>query len=196
MDLLAYLNIPNLEEVARKNGIVVPRLRGYTLMAEEEQVSRSEMLAEVHAACIYRIEDMCCSYPRFSINPAWSEYSLATKRSKDKYLIKDSDGHTVGIRWNLLHGKKRKNVKYVMKKTRRIIERFYEVQNKYAGRADVLKVHARIGGGNWPYYYQEVVDKPWFLEKVDSIYDSTYCDIFCRIEPVVLGEPVEGGTSP
>ena len=196
MDLFAYLNIPNLEDVARKNGIVVPRLRGYTLMAEEEQVSRSEMLAEVHAACIYRIEDMCCSYPRFSINPAWSEYSLATKQSKDKYLIKDSDGHTVGIRWHLLHGKKRKNVKYVVKKTRRQIEHFYEVQNKYAGRADVLKVHARIGGGNWPYYYQEVVDKPWFLEKVDSIYDSTYCDIFCRIEPVVLGEPVEGGTSP
>ena len=195
MDLFAYLNIPNLEEVAQKNGIVVPRLRGYTLMAEVEPVSRSEMLAEVYAACMYRIEDMCCSYPRFSINPAWSEYSLATKRNKNKYLIKDNDGHTVGIRWNLLHGKRRKNVKYVMKKTRRKIERFYEVQNKYAGRADVLKVHARIGGGNWPYYYQEVVDKSWFLEKVDDIYDSTYCDIFCRIEPVALGESVEGGTS-
>lgn len=193
MRILTFLIWKKLLE---KNGIVVPRLRGYTLMAEEEPASRDEILAEVYAACTYRIEDMCCSYPRFSINPAWSEYSLATKRSKDKYLIKDSDGHTVGVRWNLLHGKRRKNVKYVMKKTRRQIEHFYEVQNKYAGSADVLKVHARIGGGNWPHYYQEVVNKPWFLEKVDSIYDSTYCDIFCRIEPVVLSEPVEGGTSP
>lgn len=194
MDLFAYFNIPNLAEVARKNGIVVPRLRGYTLMTEEEPVSRDEMLAEARAACMYRLEDMCSSYPRFSISPAWYECSRATKRIKDKYLIKDCDGHTVSIRWNLLHGKKRKNVKYVIKKTRREIERFYEVQNKYAGRADVLKVHARIGGGNWPYYYQEVVDKPWFLEKVDDIYDSTYCDVFCRIEPVTPGESVEGGT--
>ena len=58
----------------------------------------------------------------------------------------------------------------------------YEVWNKYAGREDILYIHARIGGGNWKVYYRQVVDKPWFLEKVDDSFDSTYCDIYARLK--------------
>ena len=59
----------------------------------------------------------------------------------------------------------------------------YAVWNKYVGRNDILYIHARIGGGNWGSYYTEVVDKPWFLEKIDDAFDSTYCDIYAKIEP-------------
>jgi hypothetical protein len=44
------------------------------------------------------------------------------------------------------------------------------------------------GGGNWVYYGKEVVDKPWFLEKVDDAYDDTYCDIYTKIKSQVESE--------
>ena len=61
-------------------------------------------------------------------------------------------------------------------------ERQAEVFNKYVGRDDILYIHARIGGGNWSHYYKDVVNQPWFIEKVDDGFDSTYCDIYARIK--------------
>jgi hypothetical protein len=55
--------------------------------------------------------------------------------------------------------------------------------NKYIGRDDILYVHARIGSGNWPAYRDEVVNQPWFLEKIDDAFDPTYCDIYAKIDP-------------
>lgn len=57
-----------------------------------------------------------------------------------------------------------------------------EIWNKYAGRDDILYIHARIGGNNWPHYHDQVDTKPWFLEKVDDSFDSTYCDIYAKIK--------------
>ena len=45
-----------------------------------------------------------------------------------------------------------------------------------------MYIHSRIGGKNWSHYYKEVVDKEWFLEKVDDCFDSTYCDIYAKIK--------------
>ena len=53
--------------------------------------------------------------------------------------------------------------------------------NKYVGRKDILYIHARIGGGNWSYYHHRVDKQPWFIEKVDDAFDSTYCDIYAKI---------------
>ena len=61
----------------------------------------------------------------------------------------------------------------------------FETFNKYCGRDDVLYIHARIGGGNWPYYDgPELSKQPWFIEKVDDAFDSTYCDIYAKIKPL------------
>ena len=46
---------------------------------------------------------------------------------------------------------------------------------------DILYAHARIGGCNWEYYAEEVLMKPWFIEKCDDPWDSTYCDIYCKL---------------
>ena len=43
MDLGAYMQIADLEEVAKANGIEVPRLRGYRLMANEEQITEEQI---------------------------------------------------------------------------------------------------------------------------------------------------------
>lgn len=57
----------------------------------------------------------------------------------------------------------------------------YLVFNKYIGREDILYIHARIGGGNWKDYFKDVINQPWFIEKVDDPYDNTYCDIYAKI---------------
>ena len=55
--------------------------------------------------------------------------------------------------------------------------------NKYVGRENVLYIHSRIGGTNWDYYNgNELTKQPWFLEKVDNYFDSTYCDIYALIK--------------
>ena len=39
------------------------------------------------------------------------------------------------------------------------------MRNKYCGHKDVLRVHARLGGGNWETYKNEIENKKWFLGK-------------------------------
>lgn len=65
---------------------------------------------------------------------------------------------------------------------RKRVEDKYVMRNKYCGRKDVLRVHARLGGGNWETYKNEIENKKWFLGKVDDGFDDTYCDIFVKIE--------------
>lgn len=193
MDLVAYLNIADLEAVAQKNGISVPRLRGYSLMSDEQSVSQEEIGRVLNVICGNIYEKACTSVPRFRPDSDMAEFSSATDRLRKKYLITDkemweADGETfsydkvVGIRWDLIHGKNRKAIKFAIKKAKRNVIEYYRVFNKYAGRQDILRVHARIGGGNWPYYYREVVGEPWFLEKIDDYADNTYCDIFAKLQ--------------
>ena len=104
----------------------------------------------------------------------------------DNYLVsgKDEDGFIeyTDIRWNRIHGWKRKVLKtYIHNEIKRQTKQ-WELWNKYAGRDDILYIHARIGGGNWPHYFDQVVYQPWFIEKVDDSFDSTYCDIYARIK--------------
>ena len=121
MDLYAYSQIERLDGLAKKNGIVVPRLRGYRLMFEEEAMTEEalESLIEEHG-----------------------------ENSRDTF----------------------------------------ETFDKYSGRSDVLYIHARIGGGNWHSYRDQVKGQPWFLEKVDDPYDTTYCDIYAKIDPDTVKE--------
>ena len=87
------------------------------------------------------------------------------------------------IRWDRIHGKKRKILKFEIKKKQRRILKQFEIFNKYVGRDDVLYIHARIGGGNWDYFGgPELAKQPWFIEKVDDSFDSTYCDIYASIK--------------
>ena len=188
MDLTAYMRIPELDHIAKENGIVVPRLRGYELMSSEEKVSPEEIDNVIKCAYLDAYEWACTSIPAFNPQSSAHEFSWRTDRIKDKYLVKNEDGEVTGFRWDLLHGKRRKVMKLALKHTKKSIEDYYKVFNKYVGRADVLRVHSRIGGGNWPYYYKEVMGKPWFLEKIDDFYDNTYCDIYCKINSIGLGE--------
>ena len=192
MDLVAYVQIADIEGIARANGIEVPRLRGYRLMGEEDPITQKQIEYFIRAHELHIYDWACCSIPRFRPNSDTHEFSPRTDRVRKKYIVRETerdpeDGAVrkvaVGFRWDLIHGKNRKAVKFALKKSRKAIGRQYSTFNKYAGREDVLYIHARIGGGNWLHYGGADIEKqPWFLEKVDDYFDSTYCDIYALID--------------
>lgn len=181
MDIYAYSQIENLQKIAEANGIVVPRVRGYRLMANESELTCNTIYHAIrdHEMSIY--ERACESCPRFRPDSNIVEFSSATDRLRKKYLVKEN-GEIVGFRWDLVHGKNRKVIKYAVKKGRRAVIKQLETFNKYVGRNDILYIHARIGGPNWGYFGgDDIAREPWFVEKVDDYFDDTYCDIYARI---------------
>lgn len=184
MDLGAFCQIENLEQVMKDNNIYVPRLRGLRLMSEEKPLLRKEIEELIKTESLYRCKCLCES--NFIIDAGWIECSERTRRIEEKYLEFEYTAGVrnmvpIGVKWDKLHGKKRKAFKYVIKQARKDIYNQYEMWNKYCGREDVLYIHARIGGGNWAYYKDEVENQPWFVEKIDDSFDSTYCDIYAKI---------------
>jgi hypothetical protein len=179
MDLYAYAQIGDLEQIAKDNGIEVPRLRGYRLMKNEEPISIDEIMKGVE---IEAVKDLCEAKPFWSANPNSYVYDSKTHFIYDHFLIKEGDEY-VGIRWDRIHGKKRKILKSEIKKVKHKIKKQYDMWNKYVGREDVLYIHSRIGGSNWDYFGgNELITKPWFLDKVDDYWDGTYCDIYALIK--------------
>lgn len=194
MDLYAYTQIQELEDIAKSNDISVPRLRGYRLMADEKRLSEDEIDEQIKEHEFSTYQHAVISVPAFDPNSHCICISRETDLLEKKYLIKkriiESDeectwsyNKIVGFRWDRIHGKKRKNLKFMLKRGRKAVRKQLETFNRYAGRDDVLYIHARIGGDNWSYYGGgEIEKKPWFIEKVDDYFDSTYCDIYARIK--------------
>lgn len=180
MDLGAYANIENLSAIASANGINIPRLRGYRLMAEEMPVIKEELEMEIYHQTLSCIEDML-----LEMASGCYEISARTRRLIRKHMILESEFVPIGIRWERLHGKRRKKAKYLVKKVAKTVSAQYNMFNKYCGRDDVLYIHARIGGANWiPYGGKTIEKEPWFIEKIDDAFDNTYCDIYARIDPL------------
>ena len=186
MDLGAYVQIDDIDEIAKKNNIEVPRLRGYRLMRDEKPIDIKKEI-DTKRIAVDCVEDLCTAIPFWDPNSCMSELSDYTDYLKTLFLVKSKDKENsysefVDVRWDRIHGWKRKILKtYIHNEYKRQCKQ-WEVWNKYVGRDDILYIHARIGGGNWPYYYDKVVDQPWFIEKVDDSFDHTYCDIYAKIE--------------
>ena len=181
MDIGAYAQIDDLAPIMEKNGIEIPRLRGLRLMKNETAISKEKIEKEIKTQWLWACESACRS--DFIHDADSSEYSDRTDALVKKYIIFDAEGQPIGIKWNVLHGKKRKLFKYELKVTRRSMEKQYDTFNKYCGHDGVLYIHARLGGLNWiDHKCKELEKQPWFIEKVDDSYDGTYCDIYARIK--------------
>lgn len=185
MNLTAYSQIEDLMPVLQSTGIEIPRLRGLGLMKNEEPVNQTDLNEILHSMEILAVQNLCESFPAWDFYSCCSKLCPATDRRIKKYMILDEDGHPISIRWDRIHGKKRKTAKYAIKQYKKAVIDNIKVFNKYAGRDDVLFVHARIGGYNWNYFNGPsiVASHPAFLEKVDDYFDSTYCDIYLKIDP-------------
>ena len=196
MDLGAYIQIESLYEIAAKNNISVPRLRGYRLMKEEIPVDlKSVVHFEYEAYNLIReyfIRDAINKYIPWQLdnfsrtkNKAYYSRKVRLYTNTDKCVNKYYDyfeDKEKPFPWYKFHGKLRRKLKLLYKQCSRKSNAQYEVFNKYVGRNDVLYIHARIGGNNWKYFNGEELEKqPWFLEKVDDCFDSTYCDIYAKI---------------
>lgn len=185
MDLGAYIQIDDIDEIAKKNNIEVPRLRGYRLMRDEKPINIKKEI-DTKKIAVDCVKNLCESLPFWKPNNCAYELSDYTDYLKAFFLVKtkDKEGYSeyIDVRWDRIHGWKRKILKTYIHNEYKYRCKQWEVWNKYVGRDDILYIHARIGGGNWPYYYDKVVDQPWFIEKVDDSFDCTYCDIYAKIE--------------
>lgn len=193
MDLFAYTQINSLYDILGSTGVDVPRLRGLRLMLEEEPISDDDIAEEIREEQMYVAERAIQSIPKWSPNSNVTRYNLETDRACRKYLVYDADGKITDIRWELIHGQHRRNMKHAMKIAKRRVLDSFGTFNRYAGRDDILCVHARIGGRNWSYYNRggAVSGNDAFIEKVDDMFDDTYCDIYLRIDPKIAHAYVE-----
>lgn len=181
MDLGAYAQIEELEHIMKENDIKIPRLRGLRLMKNEKPISKEEFDEMAFKEGLSRCEELCHS--RFSLNYGLSEYSDYTDAIA-RYYLKFEENRPIGIRWDRVHGKKRKVFKYVIKKAKKDVYAQYEMWNKYCGREDVLYIHCRLGDGNYLYYHvwDIIESKPWFLDDVEDYFDHTYLDVYAKIK--------------
>lgn len=183
MDLGAYVQIDELDKIAKDNGIDIPRLRGYRLMKDEEKVAQEEIQEMKRNCKIRAVKTLCESIPFWDPNASVRISNSRTNMIKDYFLVRNRNGYK-GIRWDRIHGRKRKILKFEIKKEKRRIQHQYDVWNKYVGREDVLYIHSRMGGNNWKYYEgkTDIMNQPWFLDRVDDCFDSTYCDFYAKIK--------------
>lgn len=178
MDIGAYAQIEDWATIAEENGIDIPRLRGYRLMFQEQPMTFEEIKDTEQRMVLEVCRRGCRSIPLFTPESNMSEYSVFTDRIERRYIAPDK-----GLRWDFLHGKRRRRMKFAVKKMRKAVHMTTDAWNRYAGKEGVLYIHARIGGRNWSEYGGHDLEKqPWFLEKVDDYFDETYCDIYAKIK--------------
>lgn len=182
MDLYAYTQIELLENIMKENGIEVPRLRGLRLMSQEKP-EHDYIPKDLEYGIL---QDWVAS--DFGKNRKYYTYSYRTSEitkllSYPAYV--DDEDEARKINWKLLRRKEKKYLKLQIKQKIKKYRKQFETFNKYCGRDGVLYIHARIGGNNWSYYNgPELSKQPWFIEKVDDAFDSTYCDIYAKVKTI------------
>ena len=181
MDIGAYIQIGALSALAKLNGINVERLRGYRYMKYENKPR--DIDEEMKDLNRYIIEDLVTGIPAWSINSNVHRWNSES----DKKVRKFYDYKNERIKWENIHGKHRKNLKYVLKIKRLEVKEQFDLFNKYLGREDILYIHARLGSRNWSgIYYWDYEKEPWYLDSIDDCFDDSYCDIYAKIDPDTL----------
>ena len=181
MDLYAYTQIENLEELFEKMNIEIPRLRGLRLMKVEETRTDEKLKASLNKILIKEAEYILTSD---YFDTGWMSHTYPTHPNKKKYIVYDKDENVVAIRWDKLHGKKRKQLKYMLKQYQKDYYKQMKLFNSFCGK-DVLYVHARIGSNNWEFYECDyITEYPQYIARCDDFYDGTYCDIYFDLSEV------------
>ena len=180
MDLGAYAQIEDLDEIVKANGIEVARCRGYRLMKDEKSISEDELASIVERNMFDAAEKEIRSN-----SYGWIVGSTETDRKCRKLLIGKKRSWYIeitGINWSKIHGKLRKRIKFAMKEAKRDTLIQWKMWNKYAGRDDVLYVHAKLGSWNWSdIKWDNYKCKQWYLDGCDDVDDRAYCDIYAKI---------------
>ena len=188
MDLGAYAQIDDLEQIMKDNGIEIPRLRGLRLMKDEAPLTKEDLEEVIKDDILWEVQNLIRGFPKWDWNSCVTEFSSETDALCDYYLWYDIDEYGchkyVDICWDRIHGKKRKACKYVIKKVKKRVKEQFDMWNKYAGQDNVLYIHARLGSGNWGGYDCDKIVKgqPWYLDHCEDHSDCTYVDIYAKIK--------------
>lgn len=184
MDLGAYVQSNQLNDIALKNRINVPRLRGYRLMQNEKPISYLELKKKINEAALIGAERMIEAVPTFALEPKFYVLNNEIKTLKTLYLKYDKDKINVtGVNWNILSDLKKNNMVIGIKRKANDCRKQYNTWNKYCGQKNILYIHARIGSHGWtPGYIEDIIKQPWYLEHIDDFYDPSYCDIYAKIK--------------
>ena len=188
MDLGAYAQIEDLGQIMKDNGIDIPRLRGLRLMKDEAPLTKEDLEEAIKDDVLWEVQSLIRGCPKWDWNSCVTEYSSKMDALCDYYLWYDVDEYGchkyVDIRWDRVHGKKRKACKYVIKKVKKRVKEQFDMWNKYVGQDDILYIHARLGSGNWGGYDCDKIVKgqPWYLDHCEDHFDSTYVDIYVKIK--------------
>ena len=179
MDLYAYAQIEDLEQILNKNNIEISRLRGLRLMKQEEVISQENIEKIVEDQ---KLENAIQWLKQGEWN-FWS--SVKDKRVHKAFIYKTvpneyNEGKferkIVAIDWSKVNRKDRNAIKLKNREDENRIRTNMNMFNSYVGK-DVLYVHARQGGGNRDYYPIDT-KHPMYLSDCDDFWDSTYCDIY------------------
>lgn len=174
MDLYAFSKIDDYASLLKDNGIDICRLRGIRCMGDEEPQDEDSTKRYISQKSLDIVRDIARTTGniRRLIPVGWSYYTKTDKRvykwTKDGF-----------IHWEHIHGRRRKSIKYLIKKAKRNVKTFDELFNKYVGRADVFMVHTRTGSDSWAHC--DYTGEPWCLGQVDDLWDETYQYVFVKV---------------
>ena len=184
MDLGAYVQIADLDKLAKVNGISeINRLRGYRLMRDEEPV-------DVEEICKKQEVEICKELCEMHWNPnnPWVECSSTTKALCKKYINNYDKIYenydSLSINWEVMTDQEKEILKDFMEKRFQHYREQWNLWNSFCGRNDVLYIHARQGTTNWSdTTFKDYEDKPWYLAGCNDAWDLSYCDMYAKIEP-------------
>ena len=188
MDLYAYNQIENLEDILKDLNITVPRLRGIRLMKVSEPVSQEKIERYVKEQ---KVENSV----QWLREKSWNCWSSSKENKKHPSFIygkvyneytETYETKVVDINYSKIRRKDRNIIKLENRKDEARIKRDFELWNKYCNQ-NVLYVHTRAGGGNRLWCKTDKLkEHPLYLNDCDDSFDPTYCSIYFDIKDVDL----------
>ena len=180
MDLGAYAQIENLESIAKSNGINIERVRGYRIMAKEKPLLENEINKIVNNIAYDRIDSLFAEVNEPFIGRCLC-YGNKYEKKRRKYTYGNEDTITC-IRWSRVRGKLRRKIKFIFKEAKKDVYEQYKLWNEYAGKENILYIHAKLGESNWSGVYHKMYNKEqWYLGSCNDAYDFAYCDIYAKL---------------
>ena len=150
----------------------------FELMSDKKPVSLEEIAKRKAKDAVKVLKPLLSNYPAWAMNEKYGYcWRPGSDLKWDHYMTKDENGEYNGIRWDRIHGKHRKVLKYKLKKNNKKIDKQYNAWNKYVGRKDVAYMYTY-----WYYLRNEVLKQPYILEIVDDHFDLDYSYVYAKID--------------
>lgn len=173
-------------DILQTAGVSIPG--EFLIMKEETKISLEEVDQIMKKQEVMIIDRLLSSNPRWTLQPYFT-----MPKNKEKYVHKyiHFDSKEEHVRWDRLHGKHRKIVKFECKKEKGKIRDGILTFNHFAGREDVMCIrvdtsHSENGKG----FLYQIESLPYFLTMnlsyENEAFSSNIYDIYLKVNPEVV----------